>query len=296
MGTYPNDRPSSTAGTFLNLERNALSMRWRLQFGYDGSNFHGWASQPNLRTVEGEIIQALVAARIVPSATGHLEVASRTDRGVSARANALALESPLAPRALLRILNGTAPDLWFTAAVPFPRPRSIRSALGRTYRFFEQATDLDLAEYREAARTLVGKVDVRSIGRGIPASAPVWRSVHRMTVRPARGGAVVEVEAPSFVWGMVRKMVGACREVGAGRLPVERLRRAVQGKERLTLPMAEAEPLMLWEVRSPDPWAVVWRGPNRHQEREAARVRGWAQARSAVWATLGEGIGPESLG
>ncbi|HTS33817.1 MAG TPA: hypothetical protein VMI55_07795 [Thermoplasmata archaeon] len=261
-------------------------MRWRVRFGYGGTGFHGWARQPGHRTVEGEVLRGLRVAGVVPRSTRHLEVASRTDRGVSARANALAIATRLDGRSLLRVLNGVAPDIYFTAAAPMTADARIRQALGRTYRYFEDPGGRDLAAYQAAAAALVGRVDVRSFGRAVPRAGPVWRTVDRMSVRATECGWEVEVAAPSFVWGMVRKMVGACREVADGRLPLPRLRRAVEGTERLTPPMAEPEGLVLWEVRYPDPWTAVWAGPNRHQSLALASARSAERARGAVESSL----------
>ncbi|HNN48635.1 MAG TPA: tRNA pseudouridine synthase A, partial [Marmoricola sp.] len=57
-------------------------MRVRLDLGYDGAGFHGWAAQPGLRTVQGEITQALT--RVLRTEVA-LTVAGRTDSGVHAR-------------------------------------------------------------------------------------------------------------------------------------------------------------------------------------------------------------------
>ena len=58
-------------------------MRLRLDLAYDGGGFHGWASQPGLRTVQGELERGLdTVLRTVGSS---LTVAGRTDTGVHAR-------------------------------------------------------------------------------------------------------------------------------------------------------------------------------------------------------------------
>ena len=90
---------------------------------------------------------------------------------------------------------------------------------------------------------------------------------------------MVEVRAPSFVWGMVRKIVASFREVEAGRVSVDRLEAALHGRARLTLPMAEPERLVLWEVEYPSPWHYRWTGPNRHQSEweRAARDDLWSR-------------------
>ena len=58
-------------------------VRIRLDLAYDGSDFRGWAAQPGLRTVEGELSAALTTVLRVPSV--RLTCAGRTDAGVHAR-------------------------------------------------------------------------------------------------------------------------------------------------------------------------------------------------------------------
>lgn len=58
-------------------------VRLRLDLGYDGTDFSGWARQPERRTVQGEIEQALGKILRIPAP--ELTVAGRTDAGVHAR-------------------------------------------------------------------------------------------------------------------------------------------------------------------------------------------------------------------
>jgi len=241
-------------------------MRWLVQFGYDGRPFAGWARQPGLRTVEGELLRGLSRLGIVPPAgSAGLAVASRTDRGVSARANAFVITADLPGGALLRSLNGISPEVTCTAATEVSEEFRVRRAVRRTYRYFVFQGDHDIGSWERAARLFQGTIDVRSFGRALPAGAPVERVVETVTIQETTGGFVVEVRAPSFVWGMVRKIVAALREHDSGRLPLARLEAAVRGRERLTLPLAPPEGLVLWEVEYPFPWNYHWAGPNRHQ-------------------------------
>ncbi len=270
-------------------------VRWLVRFGYDGANFAGWARQPGRRTVEGEILAALRRPGLRAVASGpSVAVASRTDRGVSARANALTLDASLTGPALLRALNGIAPDLRFTAAAPVPADFRVRRALRRTYRYYHVGPVRDVNAWRAAAGTLVGEVDVRSFGRGLPASGPVRRRVESVEVSPFPGGLAVEVTAPSFVWGMVRKVVAALREVDAGRLPVGRLAAAARGEARLTLPMAGPEPLVLWAVDHGVAWTCRSPGLTRHQCRYAAGERNRLASRAPVLDAVFPAPSPES--
>ena len=262
-------------------------MRWLVQFGYDGTRFFGWARQPRLRTVEGELLVGLRRQGVSDSLeSARLEVASRTDRGVSARANALAVSTDRPGPVLLRCLNGIAPDIFFTAAAPVPESFRVRGAVRRVYRYFEPGTSGTAKRWRELSRLFAGPVDVRSFGRGLRHETPLVRTVEAVEVREIPGGLVVEIRAPSFVWGMVRKIVGALRECASGRLSEPRLRAALEGRERLTLPLAEPERLILWEVEYPIPWTVRWTGPNRHQSVLEVADRSGLWARSELLRAL----------
>jgi len=258
-----------------------------VRFGYDGAAYYGWARQPGLRTVEGELLGGLVRLKVVPSAErARLAVASRTDRGVSARANALALSTDLSSEALLRSLNGVSTNLSFLAATPVSEEFRVRQAARRIYRYFEPSREHNFDRWERAARFFSGTIDVRSFGRGLPTGTPVYRDVESVTMAPVKGGLVVEVRAPSFVWGMVRKIIAAFREYDAGRVTLSRLEAAVRGQVRLTLPMAEPEGLVLWDVEYPARWTVHWNGPSR---RRAEHTRAQTDAlwmRSNVLAAL----------
>ena len=80
--------------------------RFRLQLSYDGSEFHGWAKQRGLRTVEGElgsVVDHLVAAHV------DLTCAGRTDAGVHARGQVVHFDAERVDRLTLDHLNGALP-------------------------------------------------------------------------------------------------------------------------------------------------------------------------------------------
>jgi len=244
--------------------------RWLVRFGYDGSPYSGWARQPHAVTVESEILGGVVRSGVASSASGaQVEVASRTDRGVHARANALTVTSEFSESRLLRALNGISPNLFFTAARAVPASFSVRTARQRWYRYFDPSEGVDLDARRRAAQLFHGYVDVRSFSAGHPSSTPVWRQVESVTVRAGRGVPWIDLRAPSFEWKQVRKMVAALREVDRKALTLERLAEAIEGRRRLALPLAEPEGLVLWEVAYDPPWPALprargepfgWRG------------------------------------
>jgi tRNA pseudouridine38-40 synthase len=262
--------------------------RYLVRFGYDGLGFAGWARQPGLRTVEGEIRSGLVRMGIARDAEeAGVSVSSRTDRGVSARGNALALTASLPPAALLRALNGISPEIRFTQLAEVPEGFRPRSAQQRWYRYWERPATSVPSPWAEAAAALVGRIDTRSFGRGLPAGAPTWRTVDSVDPGVEGDWLVVDVRARSFVWGMVRKIVAALREVEAGRLTVPELREAVQGRRRLTLPMAEPDRLVLWETSYPVAWTVERSTLTAHQERHLRSAILAAGARAQIWSRVG---------
>jgi tRNA pseudouridine38-40 synthase len=223
-----------------------------------------------------------MARHHLPTSRAPFAVASRTDRGVSAVGNALVVGSDLSGPALLRSLNGLSPAVFFTRATVVEETFRVRRAIRRTYRYFEPSDPARPELWEAAARLFAGTVDVRSFGRGVPADRPQWRTVESVTIHPEKSGLVVEVRAPFFVWGMVRKILGALREIGAERLDLAQLSEALRGRRRLTLPMAEPEPLVLWDIEYPIVWQHVWNGPNRHQARWWALAGAEARVRQRV--------------
>lgn len=82
--------------------------RVRLEIEYDGSGFSGWARQPGLRTVQGELEAALATVLREPV---ELTVAGRTDTGVHALEQVASFETAAeVPPDLARSLNGVGPD------------------------------------------------------------------------------------------------------------------------------------------------------------------------------------------
>jgi tRNA pseudouridine38-40 synthase len=84
--------------------RRATAQTWKLVVAYDGTDFRGWQIQPGVRTVQGELAQAVfdvTGERVLPQGSG------RTDRGVHAQGQAvsLALEADIPPERLLSALN-----------------------------------------------------------------------------------------------------------------------------------------------------------------------------------------------
>jgi len=222
-------------------------VRLRLDLAYDGTDFHGWASQPGLRTVQGLLEAALAQVLRVPEVA--VTCAGRTDTGVHARGQVLHLDvdaevlAASAGRstdppttALLRRLNGVLPlDVRVRALVEAPAGFDARfSPLWRRYAY-RVADDpalvdplvrtavlawprpLDLAAMNEAAAALLGEHDFAAFCKRREGATTI-RALHELRWdRDAAGLAVATVRADAFCHHMVRGLVGAMLAVGDGR-------------------------------------------------------------------------------
>jgi tRNA pseudouridine38-40 synthase len=201
----------------------------RLTLEYDGTEFHGWAAQPGLRTVEGELRAAL--DEIYPEWSG-LAVAGRTDAGVHAVAQvaSFAAEGGPPPDRAAQALNGVLPDdvaaLASEAAAADFHARF--SACARSYRYrvwcrpahspFERRRSLwwprplDEGGLAEAATLLLGEHDFRAFTPTETEHEVFVRVVSE--ARWERAGAALEfhVTADSFLRHMVRILVGTMLE------------------------------------------------------------------------------------
>ncbi|HZO06478.1 MAG TPA: tRNA pseudouridine(38-40) synthase TruA, partial [Solirubrobacterales bacterium] len=219
-----------------------------LDIEYDGSGFRGWARQPGLRTVQGELETAL--ATVLREAID-LTVAGRTDTGVHARGQVASFDTPAEPPAdLARSLNGLGPDdIGVTAAAVvadgFDARRDARS---RTYRYrllarrapspFEQGRALwwphrvDRDALDACAAALPGTHDFTAFTPTQTDHVRFDRDI--LAVAWSQTGDVLEFEitADAFMRNMVRALVGTQLEVASGRRAVENFSALLEGAPR----------------------------------------------------------------
>jgi tRNA pseudouridine38-40 synthase len=223
--------------------------RLKLTIEYDGSDFHGWAAQPELRTVEGVLRDALSG---VFSGVEALAVGGRTDAGVHALGNVVSVDlegGPPASRAS-EAINTTLPeDVAVSAAEEVASGFHARhSARSRSYRYriwrrrerspFEHRRawwyprPLDEERLAETADLLVGEHDFRAFTPAETQHEVFVRNVLAATWHRRGDALEFEITADSFLRHMVRTLVGTMLE-----LPPERIAPLLAGR-----PRAEAGP------------------------------------------------------
>ena len=219
-------------------------MRVKLTIEYDGTGFRGWAVQPGLRTVEGELRLALGT---VFTSYGGLAVAGRTDTGVHALANLASADvdgGPPLERAA-DALNAALPgDLAVIGAEEAPSDFHARhSARSRSYRYriwrrrapspFEQQRawwyprPLDEERLADAADLLLGEHDFRAFTPTETQHQIFTRKVSSAQWHRRGDALEFEITADSFLRHMVRTLVGTMVE-----MPPERIAELLEGRPR----------------------------------------------------------------
>jgi tRNA pseudouridine38-40 synthase len=214
----------------------------QLVLHYDGAGFSGWQRQPDQRTVQGvleDALERLCGMKIAALGSG------RTDAGVHARGQAVGVRVPDRWRGdvqrLRRALNAVLPaDVWVATAAEMRHEFHARySAVSRRYSYYVGTDDeahspfraryelafglpLDRGALDAAAAQIEGDHCFR--GFAVLGTAPAHDD-HRCRVTEARwrdrpGGLVFQIEANRFLHHMVRFLVGTMLDAATARRPV----------------------------------------------------------------------------
>ncbi len=236
----------------------------KLTLEYDGTDFVGWQTQTNGRSVQEEIakvLQQVLQEKIT------LHGAGRTDSGVHAHgqvANFFTVSS-LDVNLLRNALNGILPDdvcIHALEEVPemFRARHDARSrvyrylislapiAIGRRYQWFvKYSLDVDLM--KSIALSIVGENDFESFCK-YAADVEHYRcTVTKSEWSVTPNGLVYEVRANRFLHGMVRALVGTMVHIGRGHTPAAAFPEMMAAKDRTKAGMAApAHGLYLEEV------------------------------------------------
>jgi len=264
--------------------------RLLLTVHYDGTAFHGWQLQPDRRTVQGVVQDALSRLAVRPCT---VLASGRTDTGVHALGQAVAADMPAhwSPAKLRRSLNALLPDdVWVESVAevsPDFHPRY--DALARTYTYqvgtdasaaspFERrwcwplGEELDPALLDEVAALLVGRHSFAAFAKsGQPERGEActvaaarwerWRLGHRFTITADR-----------YLHHMVRYLVGTQVDVALGHRPASDVPRLLaKDPELVTSPPAPPQGLFLTRVEYPES-VLLGRSSSATPSRSAAPV------------------------
>lgn len=225
-----------------------VGIRLRIDLSYHGGHFSGWARQPELRTVQGELEQALSKTLRLDQALVKTVVAGRTDAGVHALGQVCHVDLPeghsLKPATLSELprrIQGAlrTPDIVIHSVTLAPAGFDARfSPVSRTYRYriadgrsvknpLHQAYTvwhdgvLDLRSMNALGRSLKGLHDWASFCKPRAGSTTIRTLIAFTWRRDVEGVLEGTVTADAFCHSMVRSLVGAAVAVGSGKLAVQ---------------------------------------------------------------------------
>ena len=245
-----------------------MTARAKLVIAYDGTEFRGYAVQPEVRTVEGVLTEAI--EKVLHGPVEGLACAGRTDAGVHAWGQVVSFDADpevdldrlqaslngmLGPEVVVR--EATLADASFDAR---------RSARWRTYTYgvvnrpvpdpflaryaWWVPDEIDLAALRLGADPFVGEHDFAAFCRkGPEGSTTVRRVLASRWVAVGDDVLRYEITATAFCWQMVRSIVGTLVDVGTGRFRPGELMRIIRSCDRQHAGrLAPPAGLCLWEV------------------------------------------------
>ncbi|WP_152363084.1 tRNA pseudouridine(38-40) synthase TruA [Microlunatus speluncae] len=257
------------------------TVRLRLDLGYHGAEFTGWAEQPGLRTVQGEL-QRWITSVLRLTEPARVVCAGRTDAGVHARGQVVHVDLPAATATddgatLLRRLNRALPDDLVVIGVR-PAPPGFDARFAADWRQYcyrvvdgpirpdplgrqvvaHVRESIDLDRLNAAAATLLGLRDFGAFCRRREGATTI-RTLLEFSGRRVAGdapgfGPMIEltVRADAFCHSMVRSLVGAVITVGTGRRDLDWLTTITGNPARdPSVPVMPAQGLTLEYVHYP---------------------------------------------
>jgi len=226
-------------------------MRYFLELSYLGTPFSGWQKQPQARSVQGELEHAfstLLRQKV------ELVGCGRTDAGVHASYYVAHLDvaEPLPENFLHRANRFLPPDIALHALLPVPDEMHARfSALERSYEYrihchkdpflqnlsyhFPFCRDLAFAKLQQAGRLIMQYDAFYPFCKSNSDARHMKCQLHHISWerKPQTGQLYFSISANRFLRGMVRLIVGACLQVGLGKLSTKELQKALDEQTRL---------------------------------------------------------------
>lgn len=238
------------------------SQRYLIIVWYLGTNFHGSQRQPNLRTVEGEIIHCLTSLHLIDDPQrGKFHAGMRTDKGVHAKEAAFCFTTtnPFYPRLFDSNLPKDIGLVKFSRVPEDFHPRW--ECKEKEYRYFypmstDEQSELDLVYLQAGLEILEGTHDFRMFSK-TDRSKPnkyAYLTMDVCRVEPKPYGLVFIFQSQSFLWEQIRRMITfliklAHHDYTLKELTVRLRENAIQDDHIRRDPPSSPEGLILWALK-----------------------------------------------
>jgi len=224
-------------------------MREAVKFAYDGREFHGYARQPQLETIEGKIVKSLIKHGFIEDTNeSHFRSASRTDKDVSALCNIIAFDADISKKHILQILSNEFTDIvvyGIKDVVPDFNPRYAKL---RHYRYYLNGNDIDLERTMSTSAVFTGEHDFSNFARVESFKNPV-RSIDNIVFTWKGNFLAIDFLAQTFLWHQIRRIISAIIEVEKGKIEKKGVIDALKNPDKKAdFGLAPAEPLILKNI------------------------------------------------
>jgi tRNA pseudouridine38-40 synthase len=213
--------------------------RFKVYIEYDGTRYSGWQIQKNARTVQGEILEAVM--KLFETNEVELYGSGRTDAGVHALQQVahLDVQTMLAPQIIRMKLNDNLPadinilEVEKTHKSFHARHDAVarrylyqisrrRTAFGKRYVWWVKDA-LDLHAMRSAASMFPGLKNFQSFTADDPEEKSTKVLIEEILLKEAGDLILIRFEGSHFLWKMVRQIVGVIVEAGRGKLTLREI-------------------------------------------------------------------------
>jgi tRNA pseudouridine38-40 synthase len=222
---------------------------------YIGDRYYGSQMQPGLKTVQGELIQAISKWSGESHSSHTVQLSGRTDRGVHSFGQLVMITTD--KRFSIDAINKHLPEdivLWARVQAPEGfRPRS--SALMRHYRYFldESWNNINLNYVKEAISLVVGSNDFNFLSKPDERRNTVT-TVLNVSLGDVSNFKFLDVYGTSFLWKFVRKVVTLLTAIGLEKIKPESILEILDGSKKIIrggIEPAPPENLVLMETIVP---------------------------------------------
>jgi len=242
-----------------------MLQNYKIIVSYDGTDYHGWQRQPEKKTIQGTLEEALLE---IASKKVNVIGSGRTDAGVHAQGQTAHFNANLrlSNKDIFRALNSILPDdiriISIQKAAKDFHARKMAKSKVYQYRILNSLNfspfifryvlhwpyHLDIKMMKEAASLFVREADFTPFSSN-RLLYPI-RKITRSDIKKKGSEIIYTVEANGFLRYMVRTIVGTLLEIGKGKMPPEKIEEIFKEKKRsLISPTARAKGLCLMKVK-----------------------------------------------
>jgi len=222
-------------------------MRYFIQFSYNGTNYHGWQTQPNAVTVQETLTKAMTTVLNCPI---ELMGAGRTDTGVHAKIMYahFDIETSFDTASIVHKLNSFLPkDISVSQILAVDNDAHARfDAKKRTYEYhihtFKNpfltelswycASKLDVAAMNEAAKLLLTHTDFECFSKVNTDVNTFNCKVTFAQWSQEENKLIFTISADRFLRNMVRAIVGTLINVGLHKITIDDFQAILASKNR----------------------------------------------------------------